>query len=186
MTDSVLNWTSEDAMREWCRVNPGCDAHPRGSGAYPPSLYALDYARAVEAATLAKLGVRWAVDSMHGTEPPFRVIGVPEAEARERERKAWDAAIACFGNASGRLYDSRKFYPDRDLAYPSLLPKTPPPLKLSTGTWTRVLPKEQNLRGPWNFDAGTHGGAGYETPLIATAADADALAAWLRQHGEGR
>jgi hypothetical protein len=145
--------------------------------------------RAVERAVLAKC-----VKFTDGTYAVFRdgYPVIPEAEARERERRSWDAAVRYFfprtdapngphywrgevGNAS--VMDKFCVDGERDRRYPSLLPQSPSPLVLSTGKWTKMG------NGYWDLECDGVSG-GWTTPHIKTAADADALASWLRKHGE--
>ena len=173
MTERVLDWTPEDAMREWARVNPGCDAHPRGSGAYPPSLYALDFARAVEAAVLAKC-----VKFTDGSYAHFR-DGKPvvsEVEARERERRAFVCGWHNIAERDVSGLTGRTLERSVDKAYPSLKPVEPPPLVLSTGTWQKIASASGWMCGGRPNIVGT--------PWCAIAADARALAEWLEKWGD--
>lgn len=98
-------------------------------------------------------------------------------ECRERERKAaeWGAQLRADGFDGASVSEPMKDALNR--RYPSLLPKTPPPLKLSTGEWrfseSPLHPCHWSCEDIW-----------FTSPHIKTAADADALAAWLRQYRE--
>jgi len=142
-----------------------------------PAMYPI--LRAVEAAVLKRVA-EIDIDSPVILHRGHEYVSVEEA--RERERQAWDAALVYTLGAEPAL--SKFLVAERDRRYPSLLPKTPPPLTLSTGTWTRLdggswrtegvdFPDKRETR--WLL--GTQ-------PQIATAADADALAAWLRTYGD--
>jgi len=135
------------------------------------------FAREVEAAVLAKVRenrqylvregqVMWNGRSM-----------VSEHECREREREAYLSGWRHDGFRMGP-----RFYPFNKMEArdPSLLPKQPPPLKLSTGTW--ALEKTVNVTPRyWQKDGFT---AMYDAPECRTPEDHDKTAAWLRQYGE--
>ena len=126
----------------------------------------------VEAAVLAKCVH---IKSVYGEG--YITGYVPEAECRERERKAWGSG-ANWGRAYARTNSTHPRAAVLDAYYPSLTP--PEPLVLSTGTWTY---QRSDMR--WQLS----GEDRYfcATPTCKTAADADALAAWLRKYGtEGR
>jgi hypothetical protein len=172
---------------------------------------AIPFARAVEAAVLAKrpkpiyelhpadatphvkkvledagyvvvlrtTACREAVPEAYGCVAPGTVL-VPEAECRERERKAWDIGAdwgLCYSSTDVASARALPRWKERESRYPSLRPQTPPPLTLSTGTWTR------RPDGIWTRPDAI-GTRCADDPNIKTAADADALAAWLRQYGE--
>jgi hypothetical protein len=117
--------------------------------------------------------------------------GVPEVEAREREREAyecgWDEVDRQYRvGVRGSTMHAKCVM--RDRRYPSLRPQTPPSLVLSTGVWTRRLDEVDAWERQWkprSLDADCRA-TGYAEPMIRTAADADALATWLRQYGEAK
>jgi hypothetical protein len=135
--------------------------------------------RAVERAVLASL-----YDGKAPAEIAFKIVNsmggyqvmascVPEAEARTREREAAYFVLGYVGRSDRQAMD------EVDRRYPSVLPKAPPPLVLSTGTWVEQREDMRwQLRGEDRYFV--------MTPTCATAADADALAAWLRQYGEAK
>ncbi len=173
MTETVLSDAEVEAV-----VAESCPMRVWGD--------AFRFARAVERAVLASLYNGKApadiafkvVNSMGG----YQVMAscVPEAECREREREAWRNGFQA-GN------DERPTHPESGYAtlilnarYPSLLPKTPPPLTISTGRYRK--PRGER----WQKDLTPVEYITVDAPDCKTAADADALAAWLRQYGEGR
>lgn len=131
-------------------------------------------ARAVERAVLAKCVH---IKSVYGES---RLTGyVTEADARERELRGKREAYALGYLDCATLlprYDDDHMTRGRDARYPSLNPKTPPVLKLSTGEWTRD--EDGVFKGQW-----TDALLVYKHAPVATASDASALAAWLREWG---
>ena len=110
-----------------------------------PSYTMLGFARAVEAAVLAKC-----VKFTDGSYAHFR-DGHPvvsEVEARERERRAF-----VIGWNRGTLWsckapDCATQESEKNACYPSLKPVEPPPLVLETGVWTWVEDESGWRRAP--------------------------------------
>jgi len=96
------------------------------------------------------------------------VLAKWEVEAREAERRGWDA---CFRHELRHCDDGvRKINAaERDRQFPSL--RRPASVTLSTGTWT----KERN--GDWTL--ANYSGRS-QAPQAATPADCDALKAYLQ------
>ena len=108
---------------------------------------------------------------------------VHPAEAREREREAWDVALCLAARVPERRINGEPWDDaDRDRRYPSLLPKSPPPLLLSTGTWTQSV-ERSDLGESYVRWASPDNVLRHFTPLCRTASDAEKLAAWLREWG---
>ena len=108
----------------------------------------------------------------------LRALGaVHPHEAREREREAWRSGFVsgdAFRDPVGALQESKWRV---NSAYPSLLPKSQPPLVLSTGTWTRYANKMWGVTNPEQVSM-------YERPVFRTATDARKLAEWLAEYGD--
>lgn len=95
---------------------------------------------------------------------------------REAERGAarWTADRSSPG-VNG-CYSTDMLYAAIDKAYPSLLPKSPPPLVLSTGRWVRDRESFWEREGdPFPTRTGI--------PPTRTASDGEAFAKWLRAYG---
>ena len=103
---------------------------------------------------------------------------VHPTEAREREREAFDKGAEWYRTRNTVfLSNPPQHTPSKDELYPSLLPKSPPPLVLSTGTWRRI--DVGCYCGKWDGgDAMVQ-----TTPTIGTRSDAIAFASWLTQYG---
>ena len=105
---------------------------------------------------------------------------VHPAECREREREAWRCGVNAIGltpEISSWGDKERSALIQRDKVLPSLLPKSLPPLVLSTGTWRRI--DVGCYCGKWDGgDAMVQ-----TTPTIGTRSDAIAFASWLTQYG---
>ena len=100
---------------------------------------------------------------------------VHPVEVRERERRAWDAAICHSANVPERRVTGEPWDdPVRDRRFPSLLPQSPPPLVLSTGEFML-------MDGRWIAKSPTS--LGVSAPPCRTASDARALAEWLSKYG---
>jgi hypothetical protein len=125
-------------------------------------------ARAIEQAVLAK------VIAPYDTPMQWR-MAERDAEARVREKEREAFVVAAMQHGASREWAWRK----ADERYPSLRPQTPPPLRLSTGEWhfseSHSHPCHWSCEDIW-----------FTSPHIKTAADADALAAWLRAYGEAK
>lgn len=128
--------------------------------------HAYQFARAVEAAVLAKIR----------TEPhrdPTPRVTEHEVREREREREAFEKG---FGQGIITAHGGMTMECSRDRLYPSLLPKSPPPLVLSTGEWVRRL--ENAIGARWKHEGGL-----WESPDCRTFSDARKLADWLAEYG---
>ena len=102
---------------------------------------------------------------------------VHPTEAREREREAFDKGAEWYRTRNTVfLSNPPQHTPSKDELYPSLLPKSPPPLVLSTGTWTRSAESRQW----WHVHDDT---SITEAVRVVTASDARALADWLAKYG---
>ncbi len=175
-----------------------------------------EFARAVEAAVLAKihedtermanavwnqLGFKQPAELMDwlrtlrriGAEggdlcvpgrPPIRIV--PEAECRERERKAWDAALDWL-DARSTHFPCCSVAPvaqsERDRRYPSLLPQTPPPLVPRTVTLSDGR-KVRYARGGWEYTLNVGPDWGWSSKMFGLAVtpnDARVLASLAEQ-----
>ena len=100
---------------------------------------------------------------------------VHPVDARERERRAWDAAMSFVEPSIAPNVPRSMLKEQRNRSYPSLTPPEPPPLVLSTGSWTLV--RGRGWRGA------AEGSALLGTPIICNVSDARALADWLAKYG---